>query len=92
MGWKNVLRRDRNDGELRQELDAYLEEEAAENRARGMSPDEAARQASTAIGQRGTNGQPGGRSTTDGGLPSSTGRAPSADWSRRGTVPSRPIV
>ena len=52
----------------------------------------AVRQASMASGQRGANGQPGGRLTTEGGLPSRVASASWLPWSRRGTDPSRPIV
>ena len=47
---------------------------------------------STARGQRGTNGQPGGRSMSSGGLPSiGTSGAPRVE-STRGIAPSNPIV
>src|SRR5581483_6286297 len=44
MGWKRFFRRTQWDEERARELDAYLEEETADNIARGMTP-VAARQA-----------------------------------------------
>ena len=46
----------------------------------------------TAIGHRGANGQPGGRSTSSGGCPAIGTRGARAALSTRGTAPSRPIV
>jgi predicted permease len=45
MNWRRFLRRSRADVDLAQEIDLYLAEEIEENIARGMSPDEARRQA-----------------------------------------------
>ena len=56
------------------------------------APARPSRQASMTIGQRGANGQPGGRLTSDGGLPSIGTSADFSASSRRGTAPSRPIV
>ena len=49
-------------------------------------------QAGVDIGQRGSNGQPGGRLTTDGGLPSRVASAFLSVASSRGTAPSKPMV
>src|SRR5579863_1005500 len=50
MSWLRLFRRRRADAELQQELHAYLAEEIAENEARGMSPEEARRQARIKLG------------------------------------------
>lgn len=49
MNWR-FLRRKRNDAELIEEINVFLEEETAENIARGMSPAEARRQARVKLG------------------------------------------
>ena len=46
----NWLSRKRADAELQEEMDAFLSEEAADNEARGMSPEEARRQARVKLG------------------------------------------
>jgi len=50
MSWRRFFRRKRSDAELQQEIDAYLQEESAENMARGMSPEDARRQARIKLG------------------------------------------
>ncbi len=50
MSWLRFLRRKRSDAELQHEIETFLAEEAAENAARGMSPDEARRQARIKLG------------------------------------------
>jgi predicted permease len=50
MGWLRFFRRKHLDAELQEEINAYLEEEAAENMARGIPPDEARRQARIRLG------------------------------------------
>src|SRR6201997_3320693 len=45
MSWMRFLHRKRSDSELQDEIDTFLTEETADNEARGMSPDEARRQA-----------------------------------------------
>jgi predicted permease len=50
MGWLRFFRRNHLDAELQEEINAYLEEEAAENMARGIPPDEARRQARIKLG------------------------------------------
>ena len=45
-----LLRRKRSDVELLDEIEAFLAEETADNEARGMSPDEARRQARIKLG------------------------------------------
>ncbi|MDR3750975.1 MAG: ABC transporter permease [Terracidiphilus sp.] len=50
MSWLRFFRRSRKDAELQEEIGSYLEEEAAENMARGMSADEARRQARIKLG------------------------------------------
>ena len=50
MSWFRFFRRRRADAELKEEIDAYLAEETAENIARGMSPDEARRRARIKLG------------------------------------------
>ena len=47
---RTVLRRDRANRDLDAEIAFYLEQEAAKNRARGLSPEEARRQARLAFG------------------------------------------
>ena len=44
------FRRSRKDAELQAEISSFLEEEAAENMARGMAPEEAQRQARIMLG------------------------------------------
>ncbi len=50
MSWLRFLRRKRSDAELQDEMEAFLTEETAENEARGMSHDEARRQARVKLG------------------------------------------
>jgi putative ABC transport system permease protein len=50
MSWKRFLHRKRSDSELQDEIEAFLTEETADNEARGMSPDEARRQARLKFG------------------------------------------
>ena len=50
MNWLRFFRRRRADAELQQELDGYLVEEIAENLARGLSSEEARRQAKIKLG------------------------------------------
>ena len=50
MSWFRFLRRKRSDAELQDEIEAFLTEEAADNEARGMSPEEARRQARVKLG------------------------------------------
>jgi putative ABC transport system permease protein len=50
MSWLRFFRRKRADAELQREINAYLDEEAAENMARGMSAEEARRQARIKFG------------------------------------------
>jgi predicted permease len=50
MSWLSYFRRKRSDADLQDEMEAFLAEEAAENEARGMSPDEARRQARVKLG------------------------------------------
>jgi predicted permease len=50
MSLRRFFRRWRSDAELLQEIDTYLAEEIAENMARGMSPEEARRQAHVKFG------------------------------------------
>lgn len=50
MSWRRFFLRKRSDAELQQEINAYLEEESAENLARGMSPEEARRRARIKLG------------------------------------------
>src|ERR1700692_3298827 len=45
MSWMRFLHRKRSDSELQDEIEAFLTEETADNEARGLTPDEAARQA-----------------------------------------------
>ena len=45
MSWKRFLHRKRSDSELQDEIDTFLTEETADNEARGLTPDEARRQA-----------------------------------------------
>jgi predicted permease len=50
MSWSRFLRRKRSDAELQNEIETFLTEETADNRARGMSPEEARRQARVKLG------------------------------------------
>ena len=50
MNWMRFLRRGREDDEVRRELDSYIEEETSENLARGMTAEEARRQARIKLG------------------------------------------
>jgi predicted permease len=50
MSWLRLFRRKRSDAELQCEIEAFLTEETAENEARGMSPDQARRQARVKLG------------------------------------------
>jgi len=50
MSWLRFLRRRRSDAELQHEFEVFLTEETADNIARGMSPDEARRQARVKLG------------------------------------------
>ncbi len=45
MNWRRIFRRTRRDAELMSEIEAHIGEETADNLARGMSPEEARRQA-----------------------------------------------
>jgi predicted permease len=50
MSWKRFFRRGQNDAELQQEVELHLEEEVAENVARGMDAGEAQRRARVKFG------------------------------------------
>jgi predicted permease len=50
MSWLRFLRRKRSDAELQDEIETFLTEETADNEARGMSPEEARRQARVKFG------------------------------------------
>ncbi len=50
MSWLRFFRHRRSDAELRDEMDAFLAEETADNEARGMAPDEARRRARVKLG------------------------------------------
>ncbi len=50
MSWSKFLHRRRADAELQDEIEIFLSEEAADNEARGMSSDEARRQARIKLG------------------------------------------
>src|SRR5579862_330473 len=50
MSWMRFLHRKRSDSELQDEIEAFLTEETADNEARGLSPDEARRQARIKLG------------------------------------------
>ena len=50
MSWLRFFRRSQADAELREEIDAYLAEETAENIARGVKPEEARRRARIMLG------------------------------------------
>ncbi len=52
MSWLRFFRRKRSDAELQDEIEAFLTEETADNEARGMSPDEARRQARVKLGNQ----------------------------------------
>src|SRR5882762_4163567 len=50
MSWRKYFRRTQQDTDLQREMDSYLAEEISENIARGMSPEEARRQARIKFG------------------------------------------
>src|SRR5579864_5165474 len=50
MNWMRFLHRKRSDSELQEEIEAFLTEETADNEARGLTPDEARRQARIKLG------------------------------------------
>lgn len=50
MSWKRFFQRRREDADLLEEMDGFLAEEVAENIARGMTPEEARRQARIKLG------------------------------------------
>lgn len=50
MSWLRFFRKRRADADVQREMESYLEEEAAENVARGMTPNEARRQARIELG------------------------------------------
>ena len=50
MSWSRFLRRKRSDADLQDEIEVFLAEETADNEARGMSHDEALRQARLKLG------------------------------------------
>jgi macrolide transport system ATP-binding/permease protein len=50
MSWLRFFRRKRSDAELQDEIEAFQTEETADNEARGMSPEEARRQARVKLG------------------------------------------
>lgn len=50
MNWQRIFRRTRRDDELTREIESHIADEAAENMARGMSPEEARRQAYVKFG------------------------------------------
>src|SRR5580658_5380517 len=50
MSWLRFFRRKRSDAALQDEIEAFLTEETADNEARGMSPEEARRQAQIKFG------------------------------------------
>src|SRR5215469_5554528 len=50
MSWLRFFRRKRSDAELQEEIEVFLAEETAENMARGMSSDDARRQARLKLG------------------------------------------
>jgi hypothetical protein len=50
MSWMRFLHRKRSDSELQDEIEAFLREETADNEARGLTPDEARRQARLKFG------------------------------------------
>ena len=50
MSWVRFFRRKRSDAELQEEIENFLTEETADNEARGVSPDEARRQARITLG------------------------------------------
>ncbi len=52
MGWRRFFRRQCADAEVQSEIESFLEEETAENVARGMMPDEARRQARIKLGNQ----------------------------------------
>ena len=50
MSWLRFFHRKRSDAELQDEIEAFLTEETADNEARGLTPDEARRQARIKLG------------------------------------------
>src|SRR5580692_2280880 len=50
MSWMRFLHRKRSDAELQDEIEAFLTEETADNETRGLTPDEARRQARIKLG------------------------------------------
>lgn len=50
MSWLRFFHRERSDAELQEEIENFLTEETADNEARGMSPDDARRQARIKLG------------------------------------------
>src|SRR5438045_849689 len=50
MSWLKFVRRKRSDAELQDEIETFLSEEMSDNMARGMSPEEARRQARVKLG------------------------------------------
>jgi putative ABC transport system permease protein len=50
MNWSKFIRRKHSDADLQHEMETFLAEETAENEARGMSPNEARRQARVKLG------------------------------------------
>jgi putative ABC transport system permease protein len=50
VSWLRFLHRKRSDAELQDEIETFLSEETADNEARGMSPEEARRQARIKLG------------------------------------------
>ncbi|MBX9600309.1 MAG: ABC transporter permease [Bryobacteraceae bacterium] len=52
MSWRGYFRRDRKDADLARELDAYLEQEIADQLERGLSPPEAEAAARRKLGNR----------------------------------------
>jgi predicted permease len=50
VNWSRFFRRKHSDADLQDEMETFLAEETAENEARGMSPDEARRQARVKLG------------------------------------------
>src|SRR3984957_1229493 len=50
MSWMRFLHRERSDSELQDEIEAFLTEETVDNEARGLTPDEARRQARLKFG------------------------------------------
>ncbi|MBN9615376.1 MAG: ABC transporter permease [Acidobacteriales bacterium 59-55] len=50
MSWRRFFRRGQADADIQREMESYVEEETAENVARGMEPDEARRRARVKLG------------------------------------------